>query len=188
MSHIYAGQPAISCHHERPGPGRRKPRQSQRLERQASTAWKVTARKCSNINTNILTWLSVLVLLFSAVAAEGRVHPALQKLARRSELLIDRSPRPEPPIRRMLMERDPKSSSTESPIASFTLVTATGAGAAAAAATQTVDTSKPTSLPQPFDTTLGNNFTNPACPIYFTKFLGDPQFQQCYPFSFLLQV
>ena len=50
------------------------------------------------------------------------------------------------------------------------------------------DTSFPSGLPQPFDTSLGNNFTTPGCPAFFKTFLGDKDFQTCYPFSLLLQV
>ena len=44
-----------------------------------------------------------------------------------------------------------------------------------------------TVLPQPFDTTLGNNFTSESCPRFFTDFLSDETFRSCYPFSLLLQ-
>lgn len=52
-------------------------------------------------------------------------------------------------------------------------------------AAPTLDT--PTGLPVPFDTSLGSNFTDSACPDYFTKFLADPTFQSCLPMSLLLQ-
>ena len=44
------------------------------------------------------------------------------------------------------------------------------------------------SLPQPFDTSLGNNFTNPSCPQFFNSFLNDPTFTSCVPLSLLLMV
>lgn len=44
-----------------------------------------------------------------------------------------------------------------------------------------------TGLPVPFDTSIGSNFTDPACPQYFSKFLADPTFQSCLPMSLLLQ-
>lgn len=44
-----------------------------------------------------------------------------------------------------------------------------------------------TGLPVPFDTSLGNNFTNSACPQYFSKFLADSTFLSCLPISLLLQ-
>ncbi|KIW02664.1 uncharacterized protein PV09_06101 [Verruconis gallopava] len=44
-----------------------------------------------------------------------------------------------------------------------------------------------TYLPQPFDTTLGNNFTTDSCPKFFINFLSNATFQSCYPFSLLLQ-
>lgn len=42
-------------------------------------------------------------------------------------------------------------------------------------------------LPLPFDTSLGSNFTNTACPAYFQKFLNDNTFLSCLPVSLLLQ-
>lgn len=44
-----------------------------------------------------------------------------------------------------------------------------------------------TDLPIPFDTSLGSNFTDPACPQYFSKFLADSTFLSCLPVSLLLQ-
>ncbi|KAF2095513.1 hypothetical protein NA57DRAFT_67903 [Rhizodiscina lignyota] len=41
-------------------------------------------------------------------------------------------------------------------------------------------------LPQPFDTNLGNNFTS-TCPQFFNSFLKNSTFQNCVPFSLLLQ-
>ncbi|GAA5874160.1 hypothetical protein JCM3774_006754 [Rhodotorula dairenensis] len=41
-------------------------------------------------------------------------------------------------------------------------------------------------LPQPFDSTLGTNFTSTACPSFFATFLADPTFRACAPFSLLL--
>lgn len=49
-------------------------------------------------------------------------------------------------------------------------------------------TSGPTTLPRPFDGALGSNFTAASCPAFFEKFLHDQQFNDCLPFSLLLQV
>jgi hypothetical protein len=180
VSHIESSRPIISCYRERPCPGRRKPhepRLSQRSDGRGYTAWR--------LNFNILTVFFVVAMFLNGVSADERVHPALQKLARRGELLFDHSPQPERPSIQHLMERD--KSTSNAPSATLTLVTATGHGSAAVA---TVDTTPPksTSLPQPFDTTIGSNFTSGSgCPKFF-NFLSDPQFQQCYPFSLLLQV
>ncbi len=43
-------------------------------------------------------------------------------------------------------------------------------------------------LPEPFDTSLGNNFTSSSCPEFFNRFLADPEFDACLPLSLLLQV
>ncbi|KAF2087712.1 hypothetical protein K490DRAFT_56800 [Saccharata proteae CBS 121410] len=52
----------------------------------------------------------------------------------------------------------------------------------------TADTSSTsTSLPQPFDTSLGSNFTSPGCPTFFNDFLANSTFQSCVPLSLLLQ-
>lgn len=45
----------------------------------------------------------------------------------------------------------------------------------------------PTPFPQPFDTTLGNNFTTNSCETFFTNMTQSLPFRQCRPFSFLSQ-
>jgi len=45
----------------------------------------------------------------------------------------------------------------------------------------------PTPFPQPFDTTLGSNFTTNSCQTFFTNMTQSPPFRQCRPFSFLSQ-
>jgi hypothetical protein len=46
--------------------------------------------------------------------------------------------------------------------------------------------SVPSNFPRPFDTSLGSNFTNSSCPNYFSTFLSNQSFIQCYPMSFYL--
>jgi hypothetical protein len=45
----------------------------------------------------------------------------------------------------------------------------------------------PTPFPQPFDTTMGNNFTTNSCQTFFTNMTQSAPFRQCRPFSFLSQ-
>ncbi|KAH9979744.1 hypothetical protein BJV74DRAFT_981875 [Russula compacta] len=45
----------------------------------------------------------------------------------------------------------------------------------------------PTPFPQPFDTTLGSNFTTNSCQTFFTNMTQTLPFRQCRPFSFLSQ-
>jgi hypothetical protein len=195
--YVYAGQSTILCHYETSGPGPRKAKPSQRTGNRI-------ARTLSSTRFSILTLLFVLVLFLNGVAAQERVHPALQKLARKGELLFDRNPAPDSPHRRILMGRAAAASSTSAVSAAATLVEATASESASGTAAATLSAafsaaasstgiatapgSKTSALPQPFDTSLGNNFTSTACPTYFTKFLADSTFQQCYPFSLLLQV
>lgn len=42
-------------------------------------------------------------------------------------------------------------------------------------------------LPKPFDTSLGTNFTQPSCPQFFGSFLKNETFVNCYPMSFFLK-
>lgn len=44
------------------------------------------------------------------------------------------------------------------------------------------------SLPRPFDTGLGNNYTNPDCLAYMNNMLRNDTFTSCLPLSLLLQV
>lgn len=56
--------------------------------------------------------------------------------------------------------------------------------------TPTIPTSSPvlpTPFPQPFDTTLANNFTTDSCEAFFTNMTQSSPFRQCRPFSFLSQ-
>jgi hypothetical protein len=45
----------------------------------------------------------------------------------------------------------------------------------------------PTPFPQPFDTTLGNNFTTLSCKTFFANMTQSLPFRQCRPFSLLSQ-
>ncbi|KAH9006532.1 hypothetical protein EDB86DRAFT_2874608 [Lactarius hatsudake] len=45
----------------------------------------------------------------------------------------------------------------------------------------------PTPFPQPFDTTLANNFTTSSCESFFLNMTQSAPFRQCRPFSFLSQ-
>lgn len=42
-------------------------------------------------------------------------------------------------------------------------------------------------LPHPFDTTLGDNFTTTSCPAFMNHMLNSSAFISCYPISLLLQ-
>ncbi|GAA5989537.1 hypothetical protein JCM10908_000521 [Rhodotorula pacifica] len=73
-------------------------------------------------------------------------------------------------------------------IASTRSVSASSAASGTATAPTSTSTSVPEgyTLPQPFDSTLGTNFSSTACPSFFATFLADPTFQSCAPFSLLL--
>lgn len=147
------------------------PRHRRKVKSDALLARTISTR------VSLMTLLFVVVLFFNGTVAQERVHPALQKAARK-ELLFDRRPAPDSPHRRALIGR----------AATPTTAAATNNPATSTTGIATAPGTDKGTLPQPFDTTLGNNFTSTACPAYFTKFLADPVFQACYPFSLLLQV
>jgi hypothetical protein len=189
VSHTSGGLPEISCHRPRPGARRKEPRRSQRSAGQASTTWPAIFRKYIKINATFLVMFFVLALLIDGASAQERYHPAMQKPAQRGELIFDRSPRPEVPVRQRLVERDAKLSSSSSVVPSATpvLVSTTGIGAGSMALATAAPSSS--SLPLPFDTSIGSNFTTGSgCPAFFNNFLSNALFQSCYPFSLLLQV
>ena len=107
------------------------------------------------------------------------------------ELVYDRRPVPKP--RMGLHARQDDSSS--SPAATATTSTSGLSSIDAPSSTSSISESQiqtassvPTSLPQPFDSSIGNNFTEPSCPQFFNDFLSNDTFQECLPFSLLLQV
>lgn len=71
-----------------------------------------------------------------------------------------------------------------------TTESATSTSSEEAAATTTVVTSVGTiETPTLFDTvSIASNSTTTTCPIFFSRFLSDPQFQKCLPLSGLLLV
>lgn len=97
---------------------------------------------------------------------EEQVTQALTSVE--SVLLFDRSTPPEPFMHHFL-KRAAGSTSTSS--------------SASSASTASSDT-----LPIPFDTALGNNFTTSSCPAFFKNFLSNDTFNECVPLSLLLQV
>jgi hypothetical protein len=182
------GPPEVLCHSRKSSPKQRKTRRSQRSAGHASIAWPSSFRVWSDLNVTLMVVIFVFALLLDGASAQERYHPALQKLARRGELLFDRSPRPEVPVRPLLVERDAKlSSSSVVPSATPVLVSTTGLGGGSIALATAAPSSS--SLPQPFDTSIGSNFTTGSgCPAFFSNFLNNALFQSCYPFSLLLQV
>ena len=128
-------------------------------------------RRRSKLTVVHSSFLAILVgLLF--LAQVGNAKPAtLTEDSLPSEFLFDRGEAPAP-VRVLLESRDGESHNRSS--------------------TSTHSPSHPgrshNSLPQPFDTSLGSNFTSPTCPTFFNSFLSNDTFTSCLPFSLLLQV
>ncbi|KAF2021866.1 hypothetical protein BU24DRAFT_430380 [Aaosphaeria arxii CBS 175.79] len=69
---------------------------------------------------------------------------------------------------------------------SSTKTASTPTSKSASLKTEPTASSSPFVVPKPFDTALSNNFTA-GCATFFRRLLGDETFQQCHPFSLLLQ-
>lgn len=128
------------------------------------------SRACS-----LLLLCCVLLIIPHVEARRG--HGASELLPR--ELLFDRS---EPPLLRLPLVARQDASSTATINPETTTTTATGSSIQTAAQTGA------TSLPRPFDSSIGTNFTSPTCPQFFNDFLSNQTFNECLPFSLLLQV
>ena len=130
--------------------------------------------KCSSSQPrfSIFTTLIILVSLVSMVCASVDQN---QASVERRRSFADLGAR-------RLMERAAQVTGEEEESATTTTTPEAPESSFTAAPTATE-----TTLPQPFDTTLGNNFTSESCPRFFTEFLSDETFRSCYPFSLLLQ-
>lgn len=190
---------SLPSHGTRPRPGRRRPSRMLACHRHTIPL------------TILYSTLLLLSLLCSTVTAagiggrEGR-RSTLAQLARRGEILVDRRPAPRVKVQRRQLD-DPSLLSTisvptstasdEQATTTVTLPTSTVVApsdrdstvTSSTTSLMTVASSAPYSpLPSPFDTSLGNNFTNAGCPAFFQTFLSNSTFKSCLPFSLLLQV
>ncbi|KAF2192774.1 hypothetical protein K469DRAFT_554380 [Zopfia rhizophila CBS 207.26] len=91
-----------------------------------------------------------------------------------SLLVIDTRPPPVPPLMHLQRRDGEATKTTSSPASKATLSTDPN--------TSPTDSS----IPQPFDTALSNNFTNP-CQAFLRQMLTNESFTACHPFSLLLQ-
>lgn len=115
------------------------------------------------------------MVLSSLVSVVCATAIPLQDLAQRGRPYADLQP---PRLVDRAAQATEATEATEEPSASTSIPTSIAIAAPSATATV---------LPQPFDTTLGNNFTTESCPRFFNNFLNDDTFKRCYPFSLLLQ-
>lgn len=157
------------CHNARPRPARR--RRDSKVQN--------TARRRSST-----PWMSghswVLIVLFSILLCcqhveAGKLHGS-RRLARKNSLVFDKrvAPKPHPRIKSREEHNQSHKQGNKHKSNDTALLT---------------DPSVPDSaLPHPFDTSLGNNFTAPSCPTFFNNFLKSKDFNDCLPFSLLLQV
>lgn len=139
-----------------------------------------------------LMWAILCGLLLCCVAGAEAEYVQVAKpldvgLGQRSALLFDRSEPPIPAPRVRLEKRQEQESISATP-SFIPAPTAAGQDSSSLFGLQTATSSPRDDLPTPFDTSLGNNFTAPSCPAFFQSFLSNSTFQDCLPFSLLLQV
>lgn len=164
-------------HRMRPRPARRRLTSSQ-LHRTAHHALTSTIRPF--VQSFFCAALLCLFLFSPGANAQQQVYGASDIFP--GELLFDRRAPPLPNLPRMLLERR-----SDDGLPTTTTIEPTGS-ATATGSVQTATDTRPATLPTPFDTSIGNNFTSSACPDYFKSFLNNQTFQECLPFSLLLQV
>lgn len=174
-------------------------------------------RKCSSSALLPLTAsahvivLFIICLLCTGVLAESRLSTekysriSAQRrsldstLARRVEDLVDHSKPSKRQLSRMRFapRQDDSSTAPESTITIPALSTTASSGDSEHKTTTTVTATSSldatatvlatSSLPKPFDTSLGNNFTSTCLP-FLNGMLNNQGFEECVPFSLLLQV
>ena len=182
----------------RPHPGRRR-HSSQEPFRNA----RLTSASFISRSRVLLILCLILILCDSVTALDARSRTLgdrseLRRLARRGEILVDRSEPPTPQMRQRRQDTSPSDLPSAILPSSLTPTSTLGGSSetnspsrTTASKTSTFATASPTStqspLPSPFDGSLGNNFTSPSCPAFFQNFLSNTSFSQCLPFSLLLQ-
>lgn len=122
-------------------------------------------------------------LLFFCQSVQASVHGS--SIFDR-ELVYDRRPAPKPRMGIYARQDDSSSSSAANATGSSGIL----ASSSTSSVPESIQTAAPisTSLPRPFDSSIGNNFTQQSCPQFFNDFLSNATFQECLPFSMLLQV
>ncbi|KAK8161540.1 hypothetical protein IWX90DRAFT_488080 [Phyllosticta citrichinensis] len=137
-----------------------------------------------------LATFALLLLFLSdcAQAAASHERRSLRSWMRRGEIVYNQRHPPSPAAKRMpllhprdVQDGDDSAASSTTPPSTFLASSATYTGA--------VSTATPTAptLPQPFDTSIGSNFTAASCPAFINSFLDNSTFGGCVPLSLLLQ-
>lgn len=191
-------------------PGRSYPRQHQAERNGPSEALCHEARSNDRGRTGSITpkqrrrssacatrpWQSLSVLMWAILfspllccsgANAEHVQVAKPVTGDRAGLLFDRSEPPIPAPRVRIEKRQEQESISATP-SFIPAPTAAGQESSSLFGIQTATGTPADNLPTPFDTSLGNNFTSPSCPAFFQGFLTNSTFQDCMPFSLLLQV
>lgn len=141
-----------------------------------------------HLSTTLL--FGLLCVFLSLVPSVTATAVPLPSHSQQSPLLFDSSPAPIP---KTIVVREASFSTATTIIAASAEITSTplerlvssSTRSTLEVATSTLDSA---SLPSPFDSSLGNNFTQSSCPKFFESFLSDSAFKECLPLSLLLQV
>lgn len=167
-------------------------------KRQLQHAWRrSTSFDClSQRQLNSPTWSRARNLIFAVLCALLFFCESVQANVHGSsifdrELVYDRRPAPQPRMGIHARQDVPPSSSSATTTGEPSYILAPSSTTTSSVSVSTsiqTATSVSTSLPRPFDSSLGNNFTQTSCPQFFNNFLSNTTFQECHPFSMLLQV
>lgn len=144
---------------------------------QSAPTWRPLSKQNSRSRTASARWISLQSFMFAAVFCMFFFSPGVsaENSKRQDELFFDRSEPPIPPVR-LNLDHGSVLSRRDDILGSI-------------APTPDGTTQQPQiSLPKPFDSNLGNNFTSSSCPAFFHDFLNNDSFRNCLPLSLLLQV
>lgn len=184
----YSGRPL--CNPTRPPPARRRRGISDSSKQSSSlVAGQDGLMGSSRIGFWRSSMLALLVgLLFLCQGVQAGVYENVFGVEEilPGELLFDRSA---PPSLHMNLEQRDDSTYSYEPSTTTIRPSSTSGSASKASGTLAVATQTAmASLPRPFDSSLGNNFTSTTCPSFFNHFLNNQTFKDCLPLSLLLQV
>ena|SRR5579862_1898760 len=204
-------RPAVQGQDERPRPGRRR---RQQLQREANSSPSPSTprprmQRLRNVRLSPLYFSTLMLVLAlcsccrpvaatitaSEITIDAAMSSALASLEREGRILVDT--RPPPNVAELRKRQDEGTTTMDSSTSSSTIEpSSTTTANSSSTSTSLSPTSIPTdsgtpnsdSLPTPFDSGVGTNFTTSSCPNFLTSFLSSAAFKSCLPFSLLLQV
>jgi hypothetical protein len=204
-------RPAVQSQDERPRPGRRRRRLQLQQEGNSSPSLSTPPPRMQRLRNARLSplYFSTLILVLalcsccrpvaaaitaSEITIDAAMSSALASLEQAGRILMDT--RPPPNVAELRKRQDGGTTTLDSTQSATTEPPSTTTANSSSTSTSLSPTSIPTdsgipnsdSLPAPFDSGIGTNYTTSSCPNFLKSFLSNASFKSCLPFSLLLQV